>query len=202
MSNPIRHSLALRLTLRLACLGFLLAPFSAQADSGFYIGGSIGSASIETDLEDDPSFPDLPSEIDEDDTGYKILAGVKWDNPLIDLGIEGAYVDFGKPRVNIPQPTIGGSAVEFDPTGVSVFGVAGFDVGPIDLFAKVGYLFWDIEASIAGFPGSVSDDGSDIGYGLGAGFNLGSLQIRGEWELFDIDDADVSMLSVGVVYQF
>ncbi len=180
----------------------LAAPQWAAAESGFYIGGSIGGATIEADLGEDPDFPDLPDEIDEDDTGYKIFAGYIWDNPVLDLGVEGGYVDFGKPEVNLPLPTPGGSPIEFDTTGFSVFGVAGIDVGPVGLFAKAGYIFWDIEASIPGIPGNISEDGEDLGYGLGAAVNLGSFQIRGEWELFDIDDADVSMLSLGVAYRF
>ena len=34
------------------------------------------------------------------------------------------------------------------------------------------------------------------------GFGLGSLSVRGEYEVYDVDDADVSMLSLGLVYQF
>ena len=49
---------------------------------------------------------------------------------------------------------------------------------------------------------SLSDDGSDMGYGLGLSFGLGSVSVRGEYEVYDVEDADVSMLSLGVVYQF
>ena len=55
------------------------------------------------------------------------------------------------------------------------------------------------------FAGKVSDDGTDYGFGLGAGFNFGNVQIRGEYELYDTSNVDVSMLSMlslGVVYQF
>ena len=47
-----------------------------------------------------------------------------------------------------------------------------------------------------------SDDGSDLGYGLGLSFGLGPLEVRGEYELYDIEDADVSMISVGFTYLF
>lgn len=182
-------------------LALAWTPASALADSGFYIGGSIGGASIEADLEADPQLPALPSEIDEDDTGFKVFGGFMFDLPLLDLGVEVGYVDFGQPEVNVPT-NLGDVDVEFETSGINLWGIAGTELGPIDVFAKLGYVSWDIEASIQGIPGDISDDGSDIGYGLGAGFSLGALQIRGEWEIYDIEDADVSMLSLGVAYRF
>jgi len=91
--------------------------------------------------------------------------------------------------------------VELELTGFNVFGVIGFDIGPVGVFGKVGYLYWDAEALIDDVTGSL--DGSDIGYGAGLRFNLGSVEIRGEYELFDVEDAeDVSMWSVGLAYHF
>ncbi len=182
-------------------LAVVWTPLNALADSGFYVGGSIGGASIEADIEDDPTLPTLPDEIDEDDTGFKVFGGFMWDNPLIDLGVEVGYVDFGQPGVNVPT-NVGDIGVEFESSGINLWGIAGTEVGPLDVFAKLGYVSWDIEATIEGIPGDISDDGTDIGYGVGAAFNLGSLQIRGEWELYDIEDADVSMLSLGVAFRF
>ena len=49
---------------------------------------------------------------------------------------------------------------------------------------------------------SESEDGTDLGYGLGAAFELGPLEVRGEYELYDLDDADLSMLSLGLLYRF
>ena len=182
-------------------LAVVWMPLNALADSGFYVGGSIGGASIEADIENDPTLPTLPDEIDEDDTGFKVFGGFMWDNPLIDLGVEVGYVDFGQPEVNVPT-VVGDVGVEFETSGINLWGIAGTEVGPLDVFAKLGYVSWDIEATIENVQGSISDDGSDIGYGVGAAFNLGSLQIRGEWELYDIEDADVSMLSLGVAFRF
>ena len=49
----------------------------------------------------------------------------------------------------------------------------------------------------------MSESGTDLMYGLGARFALGKLHIRGEWEEFDIEDADsVYMFSVGLAWQF
>ena len=45
--------------------------------------------------------------------------------------------------------------------------------------------------------------GSDPAYGVGLRFTLGSIEIRGEYEVFDIEDADdVYMASAGLVWRF
>ncbi|NNF49956.1 MAG: outer membrane beta-barrel protein [Woeseiaceae bacterium] len=181
------------LILALGCL-----PLAANADSGFYIGGAAGGATLEADI-GDSGIPQLPSSIDEDDTAFKVFAGYKFDLPVLDLGIEAGFVDFGAPEIDTSL-----GQIEIDPTGVNLWGIAGIDAGPIDLYAKVGYIMWDVEVSsdIAGLGDEFSDDGSDIGYGLGLSFGIGSVRIRGEFEAYDLEDADLSMLSVGILYQF
>lgn len=180
----------------LGLAGIAFAPLVAAADSGFYIGGSLGGATLEAEFDPgDIPVPNLPSSIDEDDTAYKVFAGYRFDLPAIDLGIEAGYVDFGEPEVDIL-----GEELVLDPTGINLWGIAALDAGVIDIFAKLGYIMWDVEAKILGE--SVSDDGTDIGYGVGISFGLGPVEIRGEYELYDIEDADLSMLSLGIVFQF
>ena len=174
-------------------LVFSLTPFMANADSGFYVGGGIGAATLEADV-GDIDFGGLTS-FDEDDMGFKVFAGYNFDLPVVNLGIEAGYVDFGAPEIDTAF-----GQIELDPTGVNLWGIAGIDAGPIDLFAKLGYIMWDVEAS--GLGGSASEDGTDMGYGVGLGFGLGSIKIRGEYEMYDIDDADLSMLSLSILYQF
>jgi len=169
-------------------------PVAAHADSGFYIGGSAGGATIEADL-GGLSIPGLPASIDEDDTALKAFLGYRFDLPVISLGIEGGYVDLGEPDIDIL-----GDELLVDVTGVNLWGIAALDLGLFDVFGKLGYISWDVEADYLG--SSVSDDGSDPGYGLGAAFHLGPLQIRGEYEIYDLEDTDVSMLSLGIAYQF
>jgi hypothetical protein len=168
-----------------------LFPVSALADSGFYIGAAAGGATQDIELGG-------PPEIEEDDTGFKVFGGYQFDMPVVDLSVELGYVDFGEAEIN----TAAGEVV-FDPTVINLWGIAGFEVGPVDLFAKLGVIAWDLETST--FAGRVSDDGADFGFGLGAGFDIGKVQIRGEYEVYDTSEADVSMLSMlslGVVYRF
>ena len=180
----LRHAL-------LPLAGLALFPVAALADSGFYIGAAAGGATQDIALGGAP-------EIEEDDTAFKVFGGYKFDMSVVDLGVELGYVDFGEAEVN----TNAGELV-FASTGISLWGVAGFELGPVDLFAKLGVIAWDVETTT--FAGRVSDDGTDFGVGLGAGFDIGKVQIRGEYELYDASDAAVSMLSMlslGVIYPF
>jgi outer membrane immunogenic protein len=170
----------------------LLMSAESRADSGFYVGGSVGSAGVEIDTGD----PNIPANFDEDDFAWKAFAGYNFDLPVLNLGIEGGYVNLGQPSADL-----GGVLVEVETTGFDVFGVLGFDLGPVGIFGKVGAISWDADFSIDGLSGS--DDGTDPAYGIGAKFGLGSLAFRLEYELFDIEDAeDVAMISAGLVWTF
>lgn len=183
-----------KISLGLLLAAFTYAPLAANADSGFYVGGSVGGATLEADF-GDTGIPGFPTDIDEDDTAFKVFAGYKFDLPVLDLGVEAGYVDFGAPEIDVLT-----EQVDIEPTGINLWGIAGIEAGPVDLFAKLGYISWDIEASVQGQ--SISDDGSDMGYGVGLSFGLGAVSVRGEYEVYDVEDADVSMLSLGIVYQF
>ena len=187
-----------KLNLKLLLCGALIAAplsFAQAGESGGYLGASVGTAAIEAHL-DDGSIPGVPA-FDENDMAWKVFGGYNFGiTPVFDLGIEAGYVNLGN-----PTGTVAGAPVELEVTGFDLFGVIGFDIGPVGVFGKVGYMYWDVEALIDGIP--LTDDGSDIGYGVGLRFNLGSVEIRGEYELFDIEDAeDVSMWSLGLAYHF
>lgn len=184
----------IRTSLGAVLLVVAFAPFAALADSGFYIGVGAGSAKVEADL-GDTGIPGLPSTFDEDDTAYKVFVGFNFDLPVVILSVEGGYVDFGKPEVDVL-----GDDLTVDTKGINLWGMAALEAGPVDFFAKLGYISW--EADLAYLTEVDNADGSDVGYGLGMAFNAGPIQIRGEYEVYDIEDADASMLSVGLIYQF
>ena len=172
----------------------VLILFSAEskAETGFYVGGNIGQAAIEIDVVDQVQI----FAFDEEDFAWKAYGGFNFGLVLLDLAVEAGYVNLGGPSGNVQ-----GSQLAFDVDGFDAFGVIGFNLGPLGVFAKAGMISWDAEASIDGL--STSDDGTDPAYGIGVKFGLSSLDIRAEYELFDIDDTeDVSMISVGIVWSF
>ena len=143
-------------------------------DSGWYIGGSIGSAFIE---EDSASF-------DENDFAWKAFGGLQLSGLL---AIEGGYVDFGAPS---------SGTLEVDPYGLDAFVVLGLPIGPIRAFGKLGGLYWDADVS-----GGNNDDGTSLAAGLGLELELASFGVRGEVEYFDAL-VGIYMVSVGATYTF
>jgi hypothetical protein len=184
--------------LMIAAAGLFVFSVSVKADSGFYFGASMGGATLEAGF-DQGDFPQLPSSIDEDDTAFKIFTGYKLDLPVLTLGVEGSYANFGEPEIDVTGVS-STDEVSIETTALTVWGTVGIEVGPADLYAKFGLASWDSDAS-SGFS-SISEDGSDPAYGVGAAFGLGPLEVRGEYEIYDFDGADISMISVGVAYWF
>lgn len=168
----------------------LLAPATSQASG--YLGGSVGQAGVELA---NPAIPTVT--FDEEDFAWKAFVGYEWEFSVLSLGVEAGYVDLGA-----PSGDLAGSIVEVDADGFSGFGTLGFNLGPLGVFAKYGLISWDASLSIDGLDAG-SDDGSDPAYGVGAEFGLGPVEVRAEYEVFDIEDTDdISMISVGVVFRF
>jgi len=160
----------------------------AGKDSGFYLGGSVGSASTEFDTGTEFS-------LDDDANGYKVFAGYNFGwVPMFDLAVEGSYIDFGE-----VSSGSGATKITASSNGWDLFGLAGMNFGPLGVFAKVGYFSW--ETDISGYLEG-SDDGSDPAYGLGVKFQFSSFAVRGEYEMFDAGDGDLNMISVGAAYTF
>ena len=168
-----------------------LAPAESQA--GGYVGGSVGQASIEVNA----GTPNVPETFDESDFGFKAFGGYEFDLPVVTLGLEVAYVDFGAPSGDVT-----GTQLEVETNGLAGFGTAGFELGPLLIYGKYGVISWDASLSVDGFDQG-SEDGTDPAYGLGVKFGVGPVEVRGEYEIYDIDSSvDVTMLSVGVVWRF
>ena len=159
----------------------------AGKEGGLYIGGSLGQAS--TDI----STADV--KFDDNDWGYKLFAGYNFGLiPLLDLAIEGSYVDFG----NVSSPVIFNQDVGI--TGWDAFGLAALNLGPIGVFGKVGQIWWNSSSNI--LQGALDKSGNDMAYGIGARFQIGSLGLRAEYEFFDLSIADVGYFTVGVSWTF
>jgi len=170
-----------------ATLATLLLTPAAFADSGFQIGASIGESNVTDELN-----------LDDEKVAYKAMFGYIFDLPAVDVGLELAYIDFGA-----GQDNLGPATTNYDATALTGFGTVGVDFGLFGFFGKLGYASWDLKASQAGL-GSASLDGTDLAYGLGMRLNFSSLEVRAEYEQFDIDDADdtIDLLSIGVVWRF
>ena len=169
-----------------------LASFSSHAvDNGIYLGAGIGQGGVQFEDRIDGESIDF----DANDTAYKLIAGWRF---LDWLAVEANYLDLGS-----ASDRIEGIDIETDVSGISLAALGLLPIGPVDLFAKVGAVNWDADVTARGLGISGSDSGTDLTYGAGAQFRVWSLSIRGEYEIFDIADADtVDMISLSVTWTF
>lgn len=178
---PVRFII---LTLLLTCSALPLVAH-AGAESGAYIGAGIGNTNIKGPVNEE--------NYDADGTGYKLIVGYNFGVvPLIDLAIEGAYVDLG-------EETSG--SITYAQTSFNGFGLLGLSFGPVGLFAKAGLAAWDADTSTSNLNSSMS--GTDPVYGVGARLQILSVTGRIEYEYYDQGNIDdVSMASISLLYTF
>jgi opacity protein-like surface antigen len=169
---------------RSAVLGVMLAlsgtPALAAEDSGLYVGAGVGRFNVQIDDPDDVA--DTVGSFDSDDTTFKAFAGWRF-NPY--LGVELAYLDLGN-----PEDTIDDTRVSADVNGFAPYLVGTLPVGPVELFAKAGYLFYDVKIDVEDL--DVTDDSNeDFVYGGGIGVTLFErLNARLEYEVIELEEVD------------
>jgi len=170
---------------------FLTGLPAYSADNGIYLGGSVGQAGVEFDQ----AIEGFDADFDASATAFKLIAGwrfIDW------LSVEANYVDLGS-----ADDKVLGEKLESDVSGITLSAVGFLPVGPVDLFARIGAINWDADLEAPDLDIRGSEDGTDLTYGVGAQFRVWSLSVRGEYEIFDIEDADsVDMFSIGVTWTF
>ena len=179
------HRRALVACTALSCLG--ISP--VHAADGLYLGAGMGLASVRENVNTE--------KLDADDVAYKGFVGWRFNAlPIIDLAVEGAYTDFGR-----PSQVVAGQNVQFKLRGASLAGLLIFPLGPVDLYGKGGAMSWRSDLNNGGTTSSRS--GTDPFYGAGVGFYFWKIGIRAEYERFQIKDVDrVQMFSVNALFQF
>ena len=198
----MNRSVVLAMAVAGACAGsFACSSAFAQGienDEGFYIGGGIGQFNVQIDDLDETD--EAVETLDDDDNAWKAFVGWRM-NPY--FALELAYIDFGGPTDRFAGD---GSSGDFtvDISGFAPYLIGTIPVGPVELFGKVGYYFYDIDFQVdiddPTFPdvdGGASDE--DLLYGFGVGMTFFErLNARLEYEKIDsdfVDDADALWLS-------
>lgn len=174
-------------SLTLLAIAALAAGPALAAESGFYIGGGVGQSTFKEDL---PSGDDF----DESDTAWKAFAGYRIGGfiPLIDFAGELTYRDFGNPD---------GGGAEFEASGYDASALGIVTLGPIDLFLRLGIGNYSVEGRAAGLDDD--DDSTSELYGLGAGFRIGPVNVRVEWERVEPDGVDnIDMYTLNAYWRF
>jgi OOP family OmpA-OmpF porin len=182
---------------RLVAAGALLALSGAafaQSDNegGWLIGGGIGQFNLEID--DVGDLGDSITDFDSDDMSWKIFMGYRFNQYL---SVEGAYVNFGEPGDDFES---GGESGDYSLglSGFAPYVVGSFPAGPVELSARIGYYFYDVEVNadlddLGGDVFTTDDSGEDVVYGVGIGMTfMDQLHTRFEYEWVDIDGVDTA----------
>ncbi len=169
----------------------LSAPALATADSGLFVGGSIGSTTI------DDTFDGL--DLDTDATAYRIVGGYQFGDLL---GIEVGYQDFGDIDETINVGPVS-SRARISADGWTLGGTLGLPLGDnFSLIGRAGVFFWDADVRVDGF--SIDTPGDENPYfGGGARLDVSpNLSLIGDWTRFELDDVDTDVISIGFQYRF
>lgn len=171
-----------------AALALMAGPALADSERGLYFGVGLGDYSTQIDNPDD--LDDVDIDFDEDEDAKKLFGGFRF-NPYIAVQLD--WFDFGDSTLATDALSL---SVETDALGPNIVGT--LPLGPVELFAKGGMLFYDVQINQNG--GELFDDsGNDPFYGIGVGFTvLGKLALRVEYEKIDIDvfdDADAAWVT-------
>ncbi len=176
----------------------LTAAMTARADvaPGFYAGAGFGT----TELSEE-SLAAFTA--DDSDNGFKFFGGYSFNEYF---AIEASYFDLGEASGTLEDSEIG----EFD-FDVGVSGMSASVIGRIpvaemfSLFGRIGFASYDLEfgVSIPGIgSGSESESETDMVYGGGGALSFGAFEVRAEYEVLNVEDGDVNMISLSGVYRF
>ena len=160
----------------------------ADSAGGFYAGTGGGSYYVD--------FDDI--EFDESALTLRIFGGYQLNE----------FVSFEAGFTNLFEASgdVGNVNVDIDGTAWDVTVRPTLPLGDsIEAYGILGWMQYDFEigADLGAVAVTEDDTESDLIYGLGAGFNVANQwQVRGEWVVADVDDADFGLLSLSLSYRF
>ena len=205
-------------TLGLAAFAAIASPFAVADDTGWYGGVNVGRSSAKIDNANITSnllgggLATSSISNDDNDTGYKLFGGYKFNR---NFAVEGGYFDlgrFGFTATTVPAGTLNGNiklkGVNLDAVGIlpitenfSAFGRVGVNYAEArDSFSGTGAV------NVLNSNPSKREANLKFGGGLQYDFTQ-SLGMRVEAERYRINDAvgskgDIDLVSVGLVYRF
>jgi OmpA-OmpF porin, OOP family len=193
-------------TVAAALLALMAGPALAQEDDddragrnlqGFYLGGGIGDYSSSVDeINSLDSIDDAGIDFSDGDNAMKAFVGWHFNRFF---AVQADYVDFGESSGAV-TPSVAGTS---DVQGIAPSIVGTLPIGPIELFARVGMMFYEVDLNLTGGR-LVDESGEDLVYSAGIGIDvLDRLNLRLEYEEIDIEQLDESdALWLNVAWKF
>ncbi len=180
--------------MRLLFISFVLLATATSVIAGPYVGIGIGSASYKAEIDG--------GDFEDDGTGTKLYGGYTFNKYF---AAEASIYNFAEASVGAFETSPGGQVVT--DASVSMKGIGAYAVGmypvskKVNLMAKLGVLSWD--ADLQANNNTATNDGTDVAYALAASYGFTKeLLVTAEWESFDSDNPELSMLSLGFRFNF
>ena len=175
-------------------LAAALATQSAVAEirPGFYAGAGLGIVDVEDDTVG----------FDDGDTGFKVFGGYQLGDIV---SVEVSYIDGGT-----AEETAGAAKLEVD-TSIVNLSVLGdlLLTEQFSLFGRLGYAFIDTDADFSVRIGNMtvrasdSDSDNEVSYGIGGVYRFTEqLEVRAEFEAFDVSNGDLNAITASVLFRF
>ena len=175
-------------------LALVAGPALAQRDDardldnprGGYIGGGVGDFSAAVDeINNLDDVDDVGLDFSDGDNAMKLFGGYRFNRFW---AVQADYVDFGESSGAV-SPSVRGTS---DVQGFAPSVVATLPIGPVELFGRVGMMFYEVDLNLSG--GRVIDEsGEDLLWGAGVGIDIAErFNLRLEYEEIDIERLDES----------
>jgi outer membrane immunogenic protein len=181
----------MRRLLPLPVIALALAAGVARADDLLYVGAGL----TRNDVKDIASTAS-----DFNTTSWKVLAGFR---PISLFAVEADYINLGSQTTSFSDST---AHLEYKAFAGYAVGFAPLPIPYVDVFGKIGLARWSSSGSNVSLPGnffSLSDNGTEFAWGIGAQVHFGSLGARLEYESFNIPNTNgANVFSLDVMYSF
>lgn len=173
-------------------LALALASSYAYADGVGRFGLGVGRAQVD--------FDDYG--VKGDGTSWEALAGWEFNKYL---AVEASYIYSGNIEDTVSVSGIGDVKLRANTKAITASVIGSLPIGDrFSVFARAGLLHWDsdLKGSVPGFSATASADGDDLLYGVGATAMVESALLRLEYRGAQIEDADLSLLTLSIVWRF
>jgi OOP family OmpA-OmpF porin len=170
-----------RLSTTAALLLAACATFAQNNTEGFYVGAGFGDFSAEIDDIDDVA--DAIADFDEDESASKYFAGYRFNRFL---AVQGDVYDLGSLSTTFKGQPL---SSETEAYGASIVGT--LPIAFIELFARAGLIFYDVEVTTANVSDRIDESDEDLVYSAGIGFTfVERFNLQLEYEILEISEFD------------
>lgn len=167
------------------------SPVTVHADGNFYLGGSIGSASL------DEQFDGLA--VDTGSTAFRLVAGWRFNDYF---SLEAGYHSFGKFEQRFPNDGMP-VKIGLQADGFTLGATGTIPLGDrFSLYGRVGSFFWNGNAEVNNVVEARPED-ANLFLGAGVIFSVTeNLSLVADWSDYQLEDTSSDVLSLGVIFNF